>query len=116
MTMQPSHEDKIFTPFSMPVSRLPETFANTYKLVGPDGRESIVEAGSASEAVIKSGITDPRYIVNVAYERGKLLEKHVLRPAGQNVLTNIHLEETSSSLGMMILDTLKEDDTPKEEF
>ncbi len=104
-----------FAPLSLPSNSLPEDLQKIYKVVDVSGEVTTVEAGSASEAVERSGVSKPLKVINAAYERKLMLEKNLLNPNQGNVLTNIDLTNNASDMRFLVVDDLG-DDEPEQPF
>ncbi len=100
--------DLLFESLELPISRVAESFGGSYKVVGSDGKVAEVEAATASEAAAKSGIGKPVKIVNMAYERQRLLEKYVLLPDEGKALTSIDMENPAFDLRFLVIEDLED--------
>lgn len=85
--------DSPFASLSIPRVSLINKETDRYLIVRANGEKVALDASSAAEAIEKSGITDARRVVNLAFETDQILEKGVLGASGEKVETRITLEE-----------------------
>jgi|GEM_PF-4126767 len=97
-----------FAPLVLPVSSVTEGLENSYKIISMSGEVVSVEAGSAAEAIEKSGVARPLRVISVAQEQMRMMARNLLHPEEKTVSTNIDLEKYVPDFRSLVVENVEE--------